>query len=349
MASRLYFILPGLIPHITRQHQGPLSLASLQSPALSKCLSKAKLLSWRANNIEAVIKSYVAGFDQHELPIGALGALAHQYEQSQSAHWLRADPIYLQADHQHVYCQPPKQLPDPMLQTLVAALNQFLAQDNCQIVMHNAQQWYLRTPHSPQISCNALWECIGREIHDLLPSGPDAPIWHRLLTECQMLIENTRRGLTDMPPLSINGLWFWGNGPCPQQLMSNIEYFWSDEPYIKGIAQLAQRSSQALPKGLVALMQLAQTHTSVSGEHLIFDLQCHLSWQSGDYLGWQAAIEAYEQNWFTPLLDLISANTIDEAVINLADGREYVLNKHYLRYFWRKNRKFTDLIYSQGA
>jgi hypothetical protein len=66
-------------------------------------------------------------------------------------------------------------------------------------------------------------------------------------------------------------------------------------------------------------------------------------------LGWQAAIEAYEQNWFTPLLDLISANTIDEAVINLADGREYVLNKHYLRYFWRKNRKFTDLIYSQGA
>lgn len=64
--------------------------------------------------------------------------------------------------------------------------------------------------HDKEIKTTPLDELMNQSIFPLLPEGKDKTFWHRLITECQMLLFQETLLQDRGDKLPINGVWLWG-------------------------------------------------------------------------------------------------------------------------------------------
>lgn len=135
--------------------------------------------------------------------------------QSGSAYWLYAAPVYLvlQRDTFSLAAPVPLVLDAEESAALTAALNKHFASDDLAFFWHE-KTWFLRLETNPQINTIAPQAAINRDISAYLPTGEGATKWASLINEIQMLLfehpVNIMREAKRLPV--INSIWCYGLG-----------------------------------------------------------------------------------------------------------------------------------------
>jgi len=173
-------------------------------------------LFFKFSKFFSILKSFRYYFQA--MPAGPLSAkrygLSHPDD---GCYWVRADPVKLLADHQQVFMRGYSgvELQKDQVESIIAKLNNLLAQDELEIIYLTSTQWLLKCkPGSFVVSNinninyknNTVWysvtETLNKNINLFLPTGTNQSYWRRLFTECQMIMQDNEN----------NSLWFWGGG-----------------------------------------------------------------------------------------------------------------------------------------
>ena len=149
-----------------------------------------------------------------------------------------ADPVHLALARDHLVVMPlPSPLSDAEADALIESANAVVAPDGVRVERVSGH-WFLRAPRRWAIDAVAVADAAGAPLHEVLPSGNDAPVWLRLLNEIQMSWHvhpvNEAREARGEPP--VNSLWLHGGGawsPLPTLPYTAVH---SDAPDIRGIA-----------------------------------------------------------------------------------------------------------------
>lgn len=201
--------------------------------------NKAKKVACVDSGIERTILSLLSHERFDELPVAVLGSMAESLNVGQG-YWLRADPTHIQVTHNAAYYMGyhDLNLKSAEINSLLEAINIFLAQDNMQLYAPQAEQWYLHCQQKPDIFTRAPSEVIGHNIHEYLPKGMAHHRWHHLFTELQMLLYQHPVNVArrSQRQLEINSLWFWGCGLLPEKKVGqHWDKVWTDLPWTQGL------------------------------------------------------------------------------------------------------------------
>ena len=191
-------------------------------------------------------------FRCHPASAWPVAALCRQYEAGDAgiAYWLRADPIYLQAEMRgaRVMACADFALTDDDDAAIVSALQPAFADHGFTLSAGNEGSFYIRCPvntESPDFL--PVMDLLGCDLAGQLPSDR---IWIALLNECQISLHNhpmnvqrQRNGL-----LPVNGLWFWGGGGLPTFVDHNFSAVHASDPVIRALQARAvpERGRDAL-------------------------------------------------------------------------------------------------------
>jgi hypothetical protein len=225
---------------------------------------------------------------------------------------------------------------------LESLLNQLLQQDGFILKPKSAHEWYCKIPGHADVIMNDLLEVINKNIANLLPSGPDAMYWHKLMTECQMLLQpskvNEQRSLLGQPLVS--SLWFWGIGKLPQHIQTSFDTIFSNDASVKGLTICANRLYENLPEdGALQLNEKMKNR-----KNLVIDFNLYLLLKHQDHEKWLQYVKYYELSWFNPLLSMLRENKIDSLSLLCGDGHEFKITKNNLRFFWRKLKPIQQFV-----
>lgn len=251
---------------------------------------------------------------QDEWPIAALTALG---EGLNGIHpqWLRADPVSLQADHSTVYLRGIPTLSDVENAALLTLLNDFLAQDNLQLIGNRIGTWYLNIAANPELLTPDPAVTLGHSIVNYLTHGPHAPTWRRLFTELQLLLHdcavNQARRLQGKA--TIDGLWFWGGGCLPTLRPTSLQAVGGNNALLKGLATLA--------------------HAPLSLPSRCSDWLSTMD-KPGNYLLTLEAVPADE--WFLSLLLALKTKKLSALDLYFGNNKVYHIGKPRPWWPWRK-------------
>ncbi len=245
------------------------------------------------------VPSFFSGLTE-PVPAGALGALAYGLNPG-DALWCRADPIECRVDHQraHMLGNAHFEISPREQAQIMRALNDLLIPDQHLLVPGNSHEWFCKLGQKTNITFPGLHESF-------FPTGPDQNYWKRLITECQMVLQQQAHA-------HISSLWFWGIGKLPQNIRTAFTHIYSDDSVTRGLGMCANVPTARLP----AIFIPENGHTLVSVHQY-----------KPDY---------YEQHWFKPLLQALKQGRLDALTIS-TDNREYFITKKHLYYFWRRIR-----------
>lgn len=228
---------------------GPQFLAALLSAS-----SPIETIEWALSRSEQV------GIDQadfwrqiHALfatdmpPAGpAVGALRRIGEgaSADGYRWMAVDPVFVTPNRDHLVVMPPQQLAITHAEAtvLVAALNENFSVDGLHFEFQHPARWYVRVDDSFEVFATPLLQSVGRNVREVLPQGVDARRWTRLWNEIQMVMHgsavNQVRERARQP--MVNSVWAWGLGRLPEVKQGTFDVCVTDEPYVRGLAMLAQ-------------------------------------------------------------------------------------------------------------
>ncbi|WP_353571301.1 hypothetical protein [Candidatus Albibeggiatoa sp. nov. BB20] len=299
---------------------------------LSLFVSRAQKTAWPYQNHDACLFD-LFGFDAQDLPIAPVTYLVDSPDFDENALYLRADPVYLQADRDRVLLfDADSALQDITLdqaQQLVSTLNQHFAQDGLHFLAPTPTRWYLKLTKEiqPKLKLSDLSEVKGADIHDYMPDGEDKLQWRSYLNEIQMLLYqnpvNEQREADRALP--VNSVWFWGMGQLPELPKNHWLQVWSHDVLAKGLAQLTHVAHDGLPSQVDDVLQ--QT-----GEQLIvFE-------KSAQFL------QAFDTHWLPALLKALRQCHIEELVLYTNKGI-FKLNSQQLRQWWKWKKNWIDIVY----
>lgn len=132
-----------------------------------------------------------------------------------NGHWLRFDPVRLMPDLTAVWVDRPLPLDfgSTEIEPVVAELRAMFEHEGLEWRPKKGGFGLLRLDRAPECSFLPPDAVHGMRLDEVLPTGPDASRWRRLINESQMVFHQFRSmGRSDQQGV---GLWFWGAGKDP--------------------------------------------------------------------------------------------------------------------------------------
>lgn len=334
----LVLIVPGLLP-------GWETLAGYAPPKprasqLRRLLARARVTAGGGTPEVALGRLYGwSGIG--EPPVAAVTA-AHDGLSADGGWWLRADPVCLRADLHGVRLFDARalELTDSEAHAYAAAFDRVYADDGLRLHTPVATRWYVHLPQAPHVAMQPLAVAIGRDIRTLLPTGEEAAWWNARLTEVQMLFYelpvNLEREARRRPIVS--GLWFWGGGVLPAGLRAPAVAVYADDPYARGLAQLAGGEINPLPGAYADWREAAARE---AGAVVVIDALRHCEGEQ-DAGAWAAGVEALEAAWFAPLAGALMRGELKCLTLDTG-AHTYTVRGADLWKFWRRGAAATRL------
>lgn len=257
-------------------------------------------------------------------------------------YWLRADPAHLLADRDRLLLAAAGDLglTEEQSAATTTALNQHFAADGMVFFAPNPARWYLRLARSPALQTFPPSRAIGRNIMDFLPSGQDGMRWRGILNEIQMLLHslpaNAERESRGEP--EVNGLWLWGGGLLPHEVVSPFAEVWAEDPLARGLAVAAGVPCIRPPEtGKEWLARAAD------GSQLVVLDALQDAALSGNLPRWRQELAHLEQAWFGPLKQALRGGRLSRLSLVVADGtcREFTVTGSDLWKFWRVRKSLA--------
>lgn len=311
---KLTLVLPGLIwPHADKQFFRELSL-----PSLAWLLGKAS----KIKSITGTCNDWLADATQsRDFPSAAYAASLLANPPTDSAGtWLFAHPIHLIPNRSELRIADAGQLGISLLEAeaLVRGLNQHFAQDGMQFYVQTPDQWLLHVANEVTESFTPFETAVGRSMDPILPTGPNAMVWHRQMNEMQMLMYNhpvnDERDAKGMPV--IHGVWLSSPGKSTQTASQpSSTQWWIDNVMWQGLAKQLNipfspspsRSEMILESEKDALIKLETANWAQIRQ---------------DVWTWQEALREVEDVWFTPLAAALSSGKVSQLDLVLSDESE---------------------------
>jgi len=203
-----------LIVHIPDLEHLPDASAGLPD-RLCAVLGRARRVACRG---DALSEALAALLGIGEVPAPAVSsrlAVAGSDRPPTGSWWLRADPVWLVPDLTAVWIERPAALDLGAHSGLAAELEAMFRDHGLDWTPAGAGAAHgvLALDAPPGATFKPLSTVPGRRLDDMLPAGPGAARWRRLINESQMLFHQFRdSGRADQRGI---GLWFWGAGALP--------------------------------------------------------------------------------------------------------------------------------------
>lgn len=334
-ATTLHLVIPGLTG------PRPIDRAPV-APALEWLLARARPHAVAADPESLLLHLFGLPVEAGgEPPVAALTRLGDGGDVDAEGWWLRADPVHLRADLHGVLLADARALAIDATEAalLAAAFDHTFATDGLQLDVPHPQRWYLRLPADPGIRTRPLAEVIGRDINALLPQGSAARRWRTLMTEVQMLFHahpvNRAREEQQLPLL--NGLWFWGGGPCPVSAQAPAAGLYARDPLARGLAHLAQAAIQPLPDDAADWRAISDDEPS----SLVLLDATRYDPIDDDAPAWAARVAELERDWFAPCRQWLERGELAALHLYPGNGCCYSVSPAARWRFWRRARSLS--------
>ncbi len=278
-------------------------------PTLKKILSKASVKKTQASNyLETLFELFNLSEDKN-LPIAAITHL-YDTKSNDDCIWLRADPIYLRANHHQVTLLESDylDLSQSEANKIIETLNHYYQQDNLEFSAPTPHRWYVKLPHFPKVNFTSLPEVMGKNIYATLPTGEEQSYWQSLFNEIQMLLHshpvNEQREVQQQ--FLVNSLWFWGAGPLPVSSKTSWQCVGSDDSVACGLACLT--NTTYIDNKFEAETWLNQLDDA--GNYLLTLIPKYHQVENR-----QAWLTQLENTWFTPIFNALKQKKIDQLIL----------------------------------
>ncbi|HEY9199364.1 MAG TPA: hypothetical protein VIR60_08360 [Gammaproteobacteria bacterium] len=248
---------------------------------------------------------------------------------------LRADPVHLRANQSGLVLFDAENLHVTAAEAraLADTFNQHYAAEGLRLELPTPTRGYLHLSRQPDLRTTPLTRALGRDVDACLPTGPEAPQWHRFLNEVQMLFHthpvNQAREARGQP--MINSLWLWGGGRPLTATASDWRQVWCHDAALRGLAWL---------NGIRASEPSSDAHAwlreAVGDRHLMYVDGLRHAGAYADLESWSAQMERWEHDWFAPLTQALRQGQLKELRLYPDDGRLYRVSRWDLWKFWRK-------------
>lgn len=321
-----YLILPDLF---LPQRFATEVTTDLFLPALKKILGRANFSEQPAQSLEAALCAAFGLPVQNDLPIAAISA---KFDGLGAGCWLRADAVNLRLQRDQMLLSQ-VEVTQAEAQQFCSSLNQYFSGQGMTFYAPHPQRWYVRADTLPKMQTTPLSEVLGCNVRGALPRGEDAPRWHQVFNESQMLLHShalneQREARGELP---VNSLWLWGGGTLDEILQKNFDHVATDEEMAQmfaAVAEIPRESSDGLWR----------PH---EGNQLLVCNALRLALQAGDFQAWRDALLAFETNYAQPLFAALRAGKLARLQIELLAGensRRVVLTAADAWRFWRRGK-----------
>ena len=340
---KLHFLIPHLFWPDRFQ---PEIYQGLPVPCLSKLLSKSDLTVEPTEDMESwLCKQFNISQQQRNWPIAPLMLHrdAPELTKSNKDFWLRADPVHLRIEQNHIMLADSQafQISQQEAEEIVDSINRNLADQNFSVMPLHPDRWYVRMPNLPVMHTFSLDQVTCRNINSYLPSGSDSIRWHKLFNEIQMLLHDhpVNQARASRGELAINSVWFWGAGQMPQSVTTAFAHIYSNHDLPKALALAAEINSSELPGNVFEWIPIQ--HSGI--QLIVLDaLQSKARYRNG--YDWRETLSALEQQWFSPIYRALKERKISQLTItalNETGTLNFTIRPADLWKFWRLNQPLT--------
>ncbi len=277
----------------------------------------------------------------NDLPVAAV---TYPYDGGNRPGWhLRCDPVHLVPGHNSLLLAGSEDLdisPEESA-AFIEELGRLYGDRGWHFEALHPHRWYLTLPEPPSLQTHPLPTVQGHSIEHHLPLGEDAPRWHTLLAEIQMVLHasplNRRRESSGKP--IVNSLWFWGGGPPPRCGAVSWSRVWSDEPLGGGFAEMVGVPHSPMPRSAMQWLRQAG-----AGAHLLVLDEARYIPRFGPLEQWLRYLGQLETTWFSPLLAALKQGELEELELFAGSGHRFRITRRSLRRWWRRRRPLEVLL-----
>jgi hypothetical protein len=307
--------------------------AGLNLSALEKLLGHGHSEIFEPMPLENLLCEMFGVPDTGDAPIAPISAA---FDGLGAGCWLRADPVHLRLQRDRMLLLSNSGISAAEAEQISASLNEHFAGQGMEFFAPHPQRWYVRLDTPPRIRTRTLSQVIGGDVRRVLPTGEDAPRWHQVFNEIQMLlfahplneVREARGALT------INSVWLWGNGHVALPLQKAYGKVSSDDVLVEMFAAAAGVSFSAWDG------QWRETENNAKGgEQLLVWTGLRSALQSGDLAAWRTALQDFETGYARPLLQALRGGKIARLQIDIGGSdsmRRVQLTRSDTWAFWRR-------------
>ncbi|MGD8346154.1 MAG: hypothetical protein PVI83_02850 [Lysobacterales bacterium] len=216
---------------------------TVRLPALEYVLARGKRGRRAAVSANHLRFKLFALEPDEALPVAALTRVARADAGVDESYWLRADAVSLRADMTRVfvvssgfldYTAEERSEIDCLVRGVLQAEGFGVPQDE-------TGPWCFSVPRPPAFDFTPLHDSLGVDMAEVLPSGPDAADWKRLLTDVQVELHQSEvnRARRERGAAEVNGIWLWGGGSAPLSVPQRFGAVAGDDPVSRGLALIS--------------------------------------------------------------------------------------------------------------
>ena len=338
MAAKLTLLIPQLLSL-------PQPLSSITDrdwptlPALSRLLSRAAYTTGTESGDAVLFQQFgLVTETGQDLPHGAIRHAALTGERDQRW-YLCIDPIHAQVDRSAVVpiAHRELELSQDECRQFLHSLNEHFRDEGWQIQVVTPHDWILCSDKHKAINTISLSQAMYHNMDDHLPRGADASYWHGIMNEVQMLLHGhpLNQARAAQGRLSLNSVWLWGSGVLPEFTARHWQRVFADDLLSKGLAVITNVEIESPQRFWSVLEQVGD------GELL---LVLNEAQAAQDVMGWFAALERLEQEWFELLLTALTRQRIEKLNILSGDERQFEIDARALRHWWRRTKKLQHWL-----
>lgn len=262
-----------------------------------------------------------------------------------ASYWLRADPVYLQAQRSQLALVDGAMIDITAAEAdaLCASLNQHFVSDNLRFFPAHPTRWYIALDRSPELITETLPQVAGQAVNERLPRGAKSQRWNQILNEAQMLLHGhaVNEAREQRGQAVINGLWLWGGGSLqslPPCLLHNV---WADDALARGLALTAQVPCHALPHQINACLNNTIPEAQ---QWVVLDGLRHAAWY-GDIEAWRTGLALLETHWIAPLEQALYRGRINSLTLHALNAQSHLtlqLRRAQRWCVWRRPRPLAS-------
>ena len=311
--------------------------AGLSLPALEKILGRGHSEVLEPVALEELLYGL---FDMRSAGDAPIAPVSAAFDGLSAGCWLRADPVHLRLQRDQMLMLPVTEIRSDEAGQMCASLNEYFAGQGMEFLAPHPQRWYVRLDSLPDIRTRPISQVIGADVRRALPTGEDAPCWHRILNEIQMLLfaHPLNESRDARGTLTINSVWLWGAGHSENvSLQKNFNNVSSDEALVEMFA-----SSAGVPFTAWAGQW---RDTESNGGQLLVWTGLRSALQSGDLGAWRSALQEFEKGYAQPLWQALRSGKIDRLQLDVPcvdSVRRVSLTRGDCWAFWRRARRLAE-------
>ena len=344
-SRRLILLLPGLLgasarnPSIAAEAAAAMGKTDLRG--LRTLLSRADLRrgAGTGETPESLLfETLDLDLEDDAWPSAAVSAVADGAELRPEA-WIRADPVHLEAGLTDLRFGDPRELGITREEAvdLCAAINEALEGTPGRIEPLAAARWYIGLERMPRLFTPAPSLAVGGTLGDLLPRGPDAPVWLRALTEIQMLLHDHRvnRAREERGRPVVNSVWLWGASRLPRspEVPPSMQ-LWSDSELARGLGRVLGVQCLPLPCGAQAVLEGGNEDRL----DVVYCDALHYALRLEDWSAWLDGLRRWEAQWFSPLRRALWSAEVASLRIESGGGIAHEVPVSARWRWWRRAR-----------